>query len=172
VAAISVTIPDRLVLTSLAMAFRLADFALLLASGRIRQLARAQPKPFTEMGFQGGTRACGRRCTTAAPPLAERSRLPDLAGVPSWDGLAFIIPGDCSILWLIVWRSTTGDHRASGDAERQIFLRAIGATAGKPRLRWRDLLKLPQTWNDLIRRPLPFPFGSYYGLVSHLPVRT
>jgi len=35
-----------------------------------------------------------------------------------------------------------------------------GQADGKPRLRWRDLLKLPQTWGTIISKALPIPFGS------------
>src|SRR5207253_4619000 len=51
------------------------------------------------------------------------------------------------------------DHPRISDAERSMILAETleAQTAGKPRLRWRDLLKLPQTWGTIISKALTDP---------------
>ena len=76
--------------------------------------------------------------------------------------VAFIIPGLLGFLWLIVWRwlyHLPKDHPRISDAERSMILVETleAQTAGKPRLRWRDLLKLPQTWGTIISKGLTDP---------------
>ena len=73
-----------------------------------------------------------------------------------------IIPGLLGFLWLIVWRwlyHLPKDHPRISDAERSMILAETleAQTAGKPRLRWRDLLKLPQTWGTIISKGLTDP---------------
>jgi ACS family hexuronate transporter-like MFS transporter len=75
---------------------------------------------------------------------------------------AFVIPGLLGFLWLIVWRwlyYLPQEHPRISDAERQMILAETqeGATDGKTRLRWRDLLKLPQTWGTIISKALTDP---------------
>ena len=76
--------------------------------------------------------------------------------------VAFIIPGLLGFLWLIVWRwlyHLPKDHPRISAAERSMILAETleAQTAGKPRLRWRDLLKLPQTWGTIISKGLTDP---------------
>src|SRR5438552_1441311 len=76
--------------------------------------------------------------------------------------IAFVIPGMLGFLWLIVWRKMyhlPQDHPRIGDAERRMILAETqeGQADGKPRLRWRDLLKLPQTWGTIISKGLTDP---------------
>ncbi|PYU78161.1 MAG: MFS transporter, partial [Acidobacteria bacterium] len=76
--------------------------------------------------------------------------------------VAFIIPGLLGFLWLIVWRwlyHLPKDHPRISDAERSMILAETleAQAAGKPRLRWRDLLKLPQTWGTIISKGLTDP---------------
>ncbi len=76
--------------------------------------------------------------------------------------VAFVIPGLLGFLWLIVWRwmyHLPQDHPRITDAERQMILAETQETqiAGKPRLRWHDLLKLPQTWGTIISKALTDP---------------
>src|SRR5207245_4389319 len=76
--------------------------------------------------------------------------------------VAFVIPGLLGFLWLIAWRRLyhlPQDHPRIGDAERDMILAETleAQTAGKPRLRWRDLLKLPQTWGTIISKGLTDP---------------
>jgi ACS family hexuronate transporter-like MFS transporter len=65
-------------------------------------------------------------------------------------------------LWLIAWRHLyylPQEHPRISDAERQMILaEAQEATAdGKTRLRWRELLQLPQTWGTIISKALTDP---------------
>src|SRR5437660_6515391 len=76
--------------------------------------------------------------------------------------IAFVIPGMLGFLWLIVWRRMyhlPQDHPRISDAERRMILAETqeGQADGKPRLRWRDLLKLPQTWGTIISKGLTDP---------------
>ncbi len=76
--------------------------------------------------------------------------------------VAFVIPGLLGFLWLIAWRRLyhlPQDHPRISDAERNMILAETleTQTAGKPRLRWRDLLKLPQTWGTIISKGLTDP---------------
>src|SRR6058998_117982 len=73
--------------------------------------------------------------------------------------VAFVIPGLLGFLWLIAWRRLyhlPQDHPRISDAERSMILAETREvqSAGKPRLRWLDLLKLPQTWGTIISKAL------------------
>jgi ACS family hexuronate transporter-like MFS transporter len=75
---------------------------------------------------------------------------------------AFVIPGMLGFLWLIAWRKVyhlPQDHPRLTDAEREMILAesAEAGAAGKPRPRWRDLLKLPQTWGTIVSKGLTDP---------------
>jgi ACS family hexuronate transporter-like MFS transporter len=76
--------------------------------------------------------------------------------------VAFVIPGMLGFLWLIAWRRLyylPQEHPRISDAERQMILAEAqeAATDGKTRLRWRDLLQLPQTWGTIISKALTDP---------------
>jgi ACS family hexuronate transporter-like MFS transporter len=76
--------------------------------------------------------------------------------------IAFVIPGVLGFFWLIVWRQMyhlPRDHPRISDAERRMILAETqeAQIAGKPRLRWLDLLKLPQTWGTIISKALTDP---------------
>jgi ACS family hexuronate transporter-like MFS transporter len=76
--------------------------------------------------------------------------------------VAFVIPGLLGFFWLIAWRRLyhlPEDHPRISDAERNMILVETleAQPAGKPRLRWRDLLKLPQTWGTIISKGLTDP---------------
>jgi len=76
--------------------------------------------------------------------------------------VAFVIPGLLGFLWLVGWRwlyHVPQEHPRISDAERQMILaETLEITAaGKSRLRWRDLLKLPQTWGTIISKALTDP---------------
>ncbi len=76
--------------------------------------------------------------------------------------VAFVIPGLLGFLWLIAWRRLyylPQEHPRIGDAERQMLLAETqeGATDRKSRLRWRDLLRLPQTWGTIVSKALTDP---------------
>jgi ACS family hexuronate transporter-like MFS transporter len=75
---------------------------------------------------------------------------------------AFVVPGLLGFLWLIVWRwfyHLPQDHLHISIAERQMILadhQEDAPPAAKPP-RWRDLLKLPQTWGTIIARSFTDP---------------
>jgi ACS family hexuronate transporter-like MFS transporter len=76
--------------------------------------------------------------------------------------VAFVIPGLLGFLWLIAWRRMyhlPQDHPRISDDERRMILAETQEiqTAGKPRRRWLDLLKLPQTWGTIISKALTDP---------------
>ena len=77
---------------------------------------------------------------------------------------AFAVPGALGILWLIAWRLlyyTPQSHPRITQNELQLILNSTeGSTAqafGTPPTRWRDLLKLPQTWGTIIARSFTDP---------------
>jgi ACS family hexuronate transporter-like MFS transporter len=75
---------------------------------------------------------------------------------------AFIAPGLLGFLWLIAWRwlyYTPQEHPRINEAERQMILADMQDAQGEQRARprWRDLLKLPQTWGTIIARTFTDP---------------
>jgi ACS family hexuronate transporter-like MFS transporter len=76
--------------------------------------------------------------------------------------VAFVIPGLLGFVWLFVWRRMyhlPQDHPRISDAERQMILAESreAATDEESRMRWRDLLKLPQTWGTIVSKGLTDP---------------
>ncbi|HEV8039482.1 MAG TPA: MFS transporter [Bryobacteraceae bacterium] len=76
--------------------------------------------------------------------------------------VAFAVPGLLGFLWLIAWRRMyhlPQQHPNISDGERKLILRESGEAeiSRKPRLRLRDLLKLPQTWGTIISKSLTDP---------------
>ena len=75
---------------------------------------------------------------------------------------AFVLPGLLGFVWLFVWRRMyflPAEHPRISPAERDLIL---AETAGLPdsakhRARWRDLLKLPQTWGTIASKALTDP---------------
>ena len=76
---------------------------------------------------------------------------------------AFVLPGLLGFLWLIAWRRMyhpPQEHPRISEAERRMILadtQDSGVEAGKARLAWRNLLKLPQTWGTIIAKGLTDP---------------
>jgi len=75
---------------------------------------------------------------------------------------AFIVPGLLGFLWLIAWRwlyYKPQEHPRIGDAELRMILADTQDTQTQQevRPRWRDLLKLPQTWGTIIARTFTDP---------------
>ena len=75
---------------------------------------------------------------------------------------AFIVPGLLGFAWLIVWRwlyHTPESHPFISAEERNMLLmdRPPIATLPKERLRWRELLKIPQTWGVIVARTFTDP---------------
>jgi ACS family hexuronate transporter-like MFS transporter len=76
--------------------------------------------------------------------------------------VAFVIPGLLGFMWLVAWRRMyylPQEHPQISDAERQMILADKPETEapGKPLPRWRDLLKLPQTWGVMVSKGLSDP---------------
>ncbi len=72
---------------------------------------------------------------------------------------AFMLPGILGFLWLIVWRwlyYPPEGHSRIGQAELQMIVadkqESDAPQQGKARLRWSDLLNLPQTWGIIIAK--------------------
>ena len=75
---------------------------------------------------------------------------------------AFVVPGLLGLLWLAAWRwlyYTPQEHPRISDAERGMILADTQENdmRGQVRPRWRDLLKLPQTWGTIIARTFTDP---------------
>jgi ACS family hexuronate transporter-like MFS transporter len=77
---------------------------------------------------------------------------------------AFMIPGTLGFFWLIAWRwlyYPPESHDRISPAEREMIAadkrESDAPQDGKARPRWRDLLKLPQTWAAIIAKAFPDP---------------
>ena len=75
---------------------------------------------------------------------------------------AFVIPGLLGFLWLVVWRRfyyRPQEHPHVSDAEREMIFAdtAEAQTGERSRMRWGDLLKLPQTWGTIVSKGLTDP---------------
>lgn len=77
---------------------------------------------------------------------------------------AFMIPGALGFLWLIAWRwlyYPPEEHTRISQSELEVIVAdtrdANAPQAGKARPRWRDLLKLPQTWATIIAKAFTDP---------------
>lgn len=86
---------------------------------------------------------------------------------------AVVVPGLLGFFWLILWRKIYQPpeiHPLISDAERKMLeedrrdLQSSNATG----LRWRDLLKLPQTWGTIISRSLTDPV--WYFVTDWFPI--
>ena len=76
---------------------------------------------------------------------------------------AFVIPGILGFVWLIAWRHIyypPQEHPRISPREREMLLadrEDFDVRAGRPRWRWRDLLKLPQTWGAIVAKGMTDP---------------
>ena len=77
---------------------------------------------------------------------------------------AFAVPGVLGFFWLIAWRRLyypPEEHPRITTAERDLIAKdkveARTATAAQARPRWRDLLKLPQTWGTIVAKTFSDP---------------
>jgi MFS transporter, ACS family, hexuronate transporter len=75
---------------------------------------------------------------------------------------AFVIPGLLGLVWLVVWRLAyyrPQEHPRITTAEREMILADVASDAAleKNRLKWHELLRLPQTWGTIIARSLTDP---------------
>jgi MFS transporter, ACS family, hexuronate transporter len=74
--------------------------------------------------------------------------------------VAFMIPGLLGFLWLIVWRRMyyrPEEHPRIGETEREMILGETQELASTRQTKWRELLKLPQTWGTIISKTLTDP---------------
>src|SRR5438094_10088492 len=77
---------------------------------------------------------------------------------------AFMIPGTLGFFWLVVWRKvyqSPETHPRISRAELEMIVadknESIASQQGTARPRWRDLLKLPQTWGTIIAKTFTDP---------------
>src|SRR5215510_15565344 len=76
---------------------------------------------------------------------------------------AFVIPGILGFVWLIAWRRIyypPHEHPRISPREREMLLadsEDFDVRAGRPRPRWKDLLKLPQTWGAIVAKGMTDP---------------
>ena len=77
---------------------------------------------------------------------------------------AFIVPGMLGILWLMLWHwlyYPPETHPFISEQERSMILADRPSIASQPktRLRWAELLKIPQTWGVIVAQHLPIRCG-------------
>src|SRR5215813_8381051 len=80
---------------------------------------------------------------------------------------AFAIPGFLGFLWLIAWRKMyflPKDHPRISVEERELIVSVtadLQMPADRAHTRWRDLLKLPQTWGTIISKTFTDPIWFF-----------
>lgn len=74
---------------------------------------------------------------------------------------AFVIPGVLGLFWLIAWRwlyYRPQEHPRISQAELKLIVEdADGDSARRARLKWHELLRLPQTWGTIVARAFADP---------------
>lgn len=76
---------------------------------------------------------------------------------------AFVLPGLLGFLWLIAWRKmfySPKEHPRISREERELIAEEatdLPTDVGRPRMPWRNLLKLPQTWGTIASKTLTDP---------------
>jgi MFS transporter, ACS family, hexuronate transporter len=86
---------------------------------------------------------------------------------------AVVVPGLLGFLWIILWRRVyrpPGKHPWLSEHERNLLEldRRDLPAASAARPRWRDLLKLPQTWGTIVARTLTDPV--WYFVADWFPI--
>lgn len=87
--------------------------------------------------------------------------------------IAFIVPGLLGLVWLIAWRwlyYRPQEHARVSPSELSMILADTGGddSARRPAPKWRDLLKLPQTWGAIICRSFADPV--YFFIADWFPI--
>jgi len=98
---------------------------------------------------------------------------------------AFVIPGILGLLWLIAWRSvyhSPQQHPRISQAELQMILadtQVPNVGLRLSALRWRALLRLPQTWGTIFAKTLTDPVWFFvtdwfpiYLVAKGIPLKT
>jgi MFS transporter, ACS family, hexuronate transporter len=87
---------------------------------------------------------------------------------------AFIVPGILGFIWLLVWRKfyfPPEQHPHISTSELEILReekRSNESAGGATKIRWRDLLRLPQTWGIIAARAFTDPV--WYFVTDWFPV--
>lgn len=86
---------------------------------------------------------------------------------------AVAIPGVLGFLWIILWRRfyhPPETHPLISDEERTLIAadKRDVSSGARPQPRWRDLLKLPQTWGTIIARAFTDPV--WYFVTDWFPI--
>ncbi len=87
---------------------------------------------------------------------------------------AFVVPGILGFIWLLVWRKfyyPPEQHPQISADELEMLheeKRLVEPTSGATRIRWRDLLRLPQTWGVIAARAFTDPV--WYFVTDWFPV--
>jgi len=85
-----------------------------------------------------------------------------------------MIPGALGFLWLVAWRwlyYLPQEHPRISQDELQLIVSDQSKNAAQenyPRMRWRDLLKLPQTWGTIIAKTFTDPV--YFFIAEWFPI--
>lgn len=86
---------------------------------------------------------------------------------------AMAVPGVLGFFWILLWRRIYRPpeaHPLISDSERRMLLedKRDVTTCDRARPRWRDLLKLPQTWGTIIARSFTDPV--WYFITDWFPI--
>lgn len=87
---------------------------------------------------------------------------------------AFIVPGILGLLWLILWRKfyySPEDHPRISAGELEMLRQeklSSGLSVETEQARWRDLLRLPQTWGVIAARAFTDPV--WYFVTDWFPI--
>ena len=88
---------------------------------------------------------------------------------------AFAVPGVLGLCWLIAWRKLyyrPEEHQRISASEREMILTdrhdADVSATEQPRRRWRDLLRLPQTWGTIVAKSFTDPV--FFFITEWLPI--
>jgi ACS family hexuronate transporter-like MFS transporter len=87
---------------------------------------------------------------------------------------AFIVPGILGFLWLLIWRKfyySPEEHPSISTSELEMLRqesRSVESSVAAAKVRWRDLLRLPQTWGVIAARAFTDPV--WYFVTDWFPI--